>query len=295
MMVRTCSSTELHVPPLHPPGFRRRALELERASPVGATAQGEQRWATVDVQLDRRGADGRSAGGAVSDNEVLPVSALLVRRHDPVGERRVERRAASRTPWRRPMPGGGALVVGRRLQRGPHSRRVDSQAPKDLPRRPLDIEKAEQDVFGLDMVLVAAEREPRRPLQGSFGAVGEGKIARVAIAFGGNGLGNLLSGPFEGHSGGHQRPRCTALALRHDPEEKVLGPDVAVTESPGLLLRKSDDPAGTVAESLEHARDRRASRNIMRGPGGDRRESAPRTVGSSGGARSTPALERNTA
>jgi hypothetical protein len=230
--------------------------------------------ATVDVQLDRSGADGGSTRGAVGDNKVLPVSALIVRGYDPVGERRVERRAAYRTPWRRPLSGPGALVVGRRFQRCPHSRRVDGQAPKDLPRRSLDIEKAEQDVFGLDLVVVAAEREPRRPLQSSFGTVGEGKIAGLAIPFDGNGLGDLLSAPVECHSGGHERPRCTALAIRHDPEEKVLGPDVAVTESPGLLLRKSDDSAGTVAESLEHARDRTASRDIM-GPGCVRRESAP--------------------
>ena len=180
------------------------------------------------------------------------MSALIVRGHNPVGEHGVERRATNRTPWRRATRGPSALVVGRRFQRCPHPRRVNGQAPKDLPRRPLDIEKAEQDVFGLDMVVVAAEREPRRPLQSSFGAVGEGKIAGLAVPFGGDGLGDLLSGPVEGHSGGHQRPRCTAPAIRHDPEEKVLGPDVTVTESTGLLLRKSDDPAGTVAESLEH-------------------------------------------
>ena len=150
------------------------------------------------------------------------------------------------------MRGPGALVVGRRFQLCPHPRRVDGQATKDLPRRPLDIEKAEQDVFGLDLVVVAAEREPRRPLKSSFGAVGEEKIAGLAVPFGGYGLGHLLSGPVEGHSSGHQRPRCTALAIRQNPQEKVLGPDVAVTETTGLLLRKSDDPAGTVAESLEH-------------------------------------------
>ena len=227
----------------------------------------QQRSGTGPTPLDRGDADGRSTGRAVGDNKVLLVSSLIARGHDPVGECRVERRAAYRTPWRRPLSGPGALVVGRRFQRCPHSRRVDGQAPKDLPRRPLDIEKAEQDVFGLDMVVVAAEREPRRPLQSSFGSVGEGKLAGIAVPLSGDGLGDLLSGPVERRPGGHQRPRCAVLAIGHDPEQKVLGPDVAVTEPPGLLLRKSDDPTGTVAEPIEHERDRTAYARHAAGQG----------------------------
>lgn len=36
----------------------------------------------------------------------------------------------------------------------------------------------------------------------------------------------------------------------------MLGPDVRMAEPPGLPLAKSDDPVGTVAESLEHRQNR---------------------------------------
>ncbi len=105
------------------------------------------------------------------------------------------------------------------------------------------------------MLVVAAEREPRRPLQSSIGPVGELKIAGLADPLsGGDDVGDLLSGPVESGPGGHQRPRRGTLTVRQDPEQKVLGPDVPVAESPGLFLGKSDDPAGTIAESLAHAK-----------------------------------------
>ena len=65
----------------------------------------------------------------------------------------------------------GVFIVRRRGEGGPHSHEVDAQAAKDLPRRPLDVEKAEQDMLGLDLLVVAAQRQPRRSLQGAFGPV----------------------------------------------------------------------------------------------------------------------------
>ena len=54
----------------------------------------------------------------------------------------------------------GVFIVGRRGQGSPHSHEVDAQAAKDLSRRPFDVEKA--DMLGLDLLVVAAQREQRR-------------------------------------------------------------------------------------------------------------------------------------
>lgn len=78
-----------------------------------------------------------------------------------------------------------------RVEGGPHSLEVDAQASKDLPCCALDVEEAEQDVLGLDLLVVAAQREPRRSLQGAFGPVGELEIADLAGVLG-DCLGHLV-------------------------------------------------------------------------------------------------------
>ena len=86
----------------------------------------------------------------------------------------------------------GAFIVGRRGEGGPHSHEVDAQPAQDLPRRPFDVEKAEQDMFGLHLLVVAAQRESRRSLQGAFGPVGELEIAHLDGPLSGDRLGNLV-------------------------------------------------------------------------------------------------------
>ncbi len=103
-------------------------------------------------------------------------------------------------------------------------------------------------MFGLDVLVVAPKREPRRALQSSFGSVGEGEIADVAGAFNGDGLGDFDSARVERGAGGHQRPRRPALLVGDDPEKKMLGANVPVAETPGLLLGKNDEPARSIAE-----------------------------------------------
>lgn len=86
----------------------------------------------------------------------------------------------------------GVSIVGRRGESSPYAHEIDAQPAKDLPRCPFDVEKAEQDMLGLDLLVVAAQREPRRSLQGAFGPVGELKIAKLADSLSGDRLGNLV-------------------------------------------------------------------------------------------------------
>ena len=53
---------------------------------------------------------------------------------------------------------------------------------------------------------------------------------------------------------GAQRLRRDALVLPDQPEQQVLGADIAVMEEPGLLLCQHDDAPGAIGEPLEHAR-----------------------------------------
>ena len=106
-------------------------------------------------------------------------------------------------------------------------------------------------MLGLDLLVVAAQREPRRSLQGAFGPVGE-LDRRLAGALSGDRLGHLVTCAVKGRPGRHQGPRRAVLTARKYPEQKVLRADVAVAEAPGLLLCTSDCLSRTVAESLEH-------------------------------------------
>ncbi len=88
------------------------------------------------------------------------------------------------------------FIVGRqRGESGPHAVEVDAQATKDLPRRPFDVKKAEQDVSGLDLLVVPAQRESRRSLQSSLGPIGELEIVELAGALAGHRLGDLVPDP----------------------------------------------------------------------------------------------------
>ena len=95
-------------------------------------------------------------------------------------------------------------------------------------------------MLGLDLVVVAAQREARRSLQGAFGPVGELEIDDLAGALSGDRLGHLVPCAVKVRPGRHQRPRRAVLAARQYPEQKVLRADVAMAEAPGLLLATSD-------------------------------------------------------
>ena len=161
--------------------------------------------------------------------------------------------------------GGGPLrglsrelvVVRRRGHGGPQTGEVDGEATKYLPRRALDVEQAQEEVFNSDLFVGAAERESRRPLQRSSGPVGELQVGGIADCHrDGDCFCHLVSAGVEGRTRGHQRPSGRAPTVGNDAEEKMLGPDVRMAEAPSLPLAKSDDPVGTVAESLEHGKNR---------------------------------------
>lgn len=112
-------------------------------------------------------------------------------------------------------------------------------------------------MLGLDLFVVAAQREPRRSLQRSFGPVGELEVADLAGALSGNRLGHFVPGAVKGRPSRRQRPRRAVLAARQNPEQKMLGANVAVAEAPGLLLCMNDGLSRSIAESLEHGDDGR--------------------------------------
>ncbi len=172
-----------------------------------------------------------------------------------MGERRLERRAAVGTARRGSF--GDETFAGHRVDDRSQPGEVDAEATQHLAGRPLDVEQAEQDVLAVDLLVVLAQREPRRPLEDPPGPVGQLQLAGAhPTLLDGHGVRHLLSSALQGRPRRHQRPGADALPGEEHPEQHVLGPDVPVAQSPRLFLGQPDDPPGPAAEPIEHPRNR---------------------------------------
>ena len=115
-------------------------------------------------------------------------------------------------------------------------------------------DEAEQDVLGADVVVAELEGLAQRELEDLLGAWGEGDVAgrrRAALA---DDLLDLAAHGLERDAEALEGLGGDALALVDQPEQDVLGADVAVVQQARFLLGEDDDPAGPVSESFEHVR-----------------------------------------
>ena len=112
-------------------------------------------------------------------------------------------------------------------------------------------DEPEEDVLGADVVVAELQRLPERELEDLLGARREGDVARRRGAALADDLLDLRADGLEGDAEGLEGLGGDAFALVDQPEQDVLGADVAVVEEASLLLGQDHHSAGPVGEPFE--------------------------------------------
>src|ERR1019366_2381063 len=189
--------------------------------------------------LERRALRRPHDGGLLPAHRRVPRLFAFRRARPTRGAGELDK-AAARLPQHAQDPAPNLLAVGVE---------VEQDACRDalvLAQQP------EQDVLGADVVVAEAQRLAQRQLEHPLGARRERDLAR----------GDLLARPDEPHDLAAHTLDRDLEALEHagretllftqQPEQDVLGADVAVLERSRLLLRENDHLPGPLCESLEH-------------------------------------------
>ena len=114
--------------------------------------------------------------------------------------------------------------------------------------------RPEQDVLGADVVVAELQRLTQREFEDLLRARGEGDVARRRRAALADDLLDLAAHGLERDAEAFERLGRDTFTLVDEPEQDVLGADVAVIQEAGLLLCEHHDPAGPVGETFEHGR-----------------------------------------
>jgi hypothetical protein len=145
------------------------------------------------------------------------------------------------------------IRVHGRKHRIPEDNDVDRQPAEYLAGPSFDIQNAEKNVAWLDLLVPTADRKSVGALERTLGAVrqaqfrGAGHLGRRA-----NGLANFASAPAQGCTRLDQRSTNHALLVRNESKEEMLGPDLAVPQTPSLLLGPGDRHTRPITESVQH-------------------------------------------
>ena len=116
-----------------------------------------------------------------------------------------------------------------------------------------DIKDAEKNVPWFDLLIPTPDRESVGALQGALGAVCQPQFcSRGHCGRRADGLANLAPAPTHRRPGLDQRSTSRALLVGNKSKEEMLGPDLAVPQTPGLLLGPGDGHARIVTESVQH-------------------------------------------
>src|SRR5215208_2492465 len=114
-------------------------------------------------------------------------------------------------------------------------------------------DEAEQDVLGADVVVAEAQGLAERQLQDLLRSRRERDLAGRDLLTGADDPHDLRADALDGDVQRLEHSRREALLLAEQAEQDVLGADVVVLESAGLLLGEDDDLTGSLCESLEQA------------------------------------------
>ena len=112
-------------------------------------------------------------------------------------------------------------------------------------------DEAEEDVLGTDVVVAELQRLPERQLQHLLGARRERDVPGRRGAALADDLFDLRTHGLEGDAEALEGLGGDAFALVDQPEQDVLGADVAVVEEASLLLSQDHHSAGPVGEPFE--------------------------------------------
>jgi hypothetical protein len=107
-------------------------------------------------------------------------------------------------------------------------------------------------VLGADVVVAEAQRLAQRELKHPLRSRRERDLAGGDLLAGADDPHDLAADPLDGDVEALQHPRRETLVLAQQPEQDVLGADVAVLERPRLLLRENDHLPGALGEPFEH-------------------------------------------
>ena len=107
-------------------------------------------------------------------------------------------------------------------------------------------------MLGADVVVAELQRFTQREFEHLLRARREGDVARRRRAALADDLLDLAAHGLERDAEAFESLRGDAFTLVDQPEQDVLGADVAVIEEASLLLREHHDSAGPVGETFEH-------------------------------------------
>ena len=276
---------------------RPRAARTARACASGAwcgsrRARAAPRPPCRTTRRPRRRRAASRARAARGAGEAASVRYLLARCGLRAGPRPLDRRAQrlgrDAERLQRPCRDPGALrqheqrlAVVVRVGRGRRGAQLDHGRAQQVGRageRREDARRAavaldqqrEQDVLGVDDGVLEAHRLAQRGLERALGPRAERDLLvrrrRLARPHQGH---DRVAGRVQGHAELGERAPGRARLLGDQPEQQVLGADLAVPHPARLVLGERDDLAGLGAEALEHlrlARSRAAGRGPRRPP-----------------------------
>ena len=113
-------------------------------------------------------------------------------------------------------------------------------------------DQPEQDVLGADVVVAELQRLTQGEFEHLLRTWREGDVTRRRRAALADDLLDLAAHRFEGDAEALESLRGDAFSLVDQPEQDVLGADVAVVEEACLLLGEHDDSPSPVSEAFEH-------------------------------------------
>ena len=148
----------------------------------------------------------------------------------------------------------GALVARQQLDDLlAHAAQVGAELDEHLRGHALALaDEAEQDVLGADVVVTELKRLAQRQFEHLLGPRGERDVPgrrRAALT---DDLLDLVAHRLERDAQRLERLGRDPFAFVDQPEQDVLGTDVAVVQQACFLLGEDHDPASPVGEAFEH-------------------------------------------
>ena len=115
-------------------------------------------------------------------------------------------------------------------------------------------DEGEQDVLGADVAGAELHGLAQRQLEHLLGLARERDVPglRQRLRAAADGVLDRLPHLVQADPHRGERPGRATLALVDEPEQDVLGADVAVVERPGFMLRQDHHPPRPVGEPLKH-------------------------------------------
>ena len=113
-------------------------------------------------------------------------------------------------------------------------------------------DEAEEDVLGADVVVAELQCLAQRQLEDLLGARRERDVARRRRAALADDLFDLVAHGLERDAEALERLGRDAFAFVDEPEQDVLGADVAVVQQAGFFLGEHHDPPCPVGEAFKH-------------------------------------------